>query len=62
MSDNSNKMKRETWLNQKTKKIKEQTVKSLEQEVEKLMRKHNMEVAELKSKHKREMEEQGCVC
>ena len=32
MSENSNKMKRETWLNQKTKKIKEQTVKSLEQE------------------------------
>ena len=37
MSESSDRLKRERWMDQKAKKIKDQTVKSLEGEVQKIM-------------------------
>jgi len=48
MNESSDKLKRERWMDQKARKIKEQTVKSLEGEVEKIMKKHAQELAELR--------------
>lgn len=45
-------------MDQNKKKIKEQTVKSLEFEVEKLMKKHQIEMSEMKMSHKHELEDQ----
>ena len=58
MNEANGKMKRERWMDTKAKKIKEQTAKSLEFEVEKLMKKHNNEVVGLKAGHQRELEDQ----
>ena len=57
MNETSGKMKRERWMDQKAKKIKEQTVKSLEFEVEKLIKKHNSELSNAKANHKREIDD-----
>jgi 5-azacytidine-induced protein 1 len=58
MNESSDKLKRERWMDQKAKKIKEQTVRSLEGEVDKIMKKHTQELAELKASAQRQMEEQ----
>jgi 5-azacytidine-induced protein 1 len=58
MNESSDKLKRERWMDQKARKIKEQTVKSLEGEVEKIMKKHAKEVAELRATAQHQMEEQ----
>jgi 5-azacytidine-induced protein 1 len=58
MNESSDKLKRERWMDQKAKKIKEQTVRSLEVEVEKIMKKHTQEIAELRASAKQQMEEQ----
>ena len=58
MNESSDKLKRERWMDQKARKIKEQTVRSLEGEVEKIMKKHTQELAELRGSAKQQMEEQ----
>ena len=45
-------------MDQKAKKIKEQTVKSLEMEVQKIMSRHATEMSEIKARHKQELEDQ----
>nr|XP_010595200.1 centrosomal protein of 131 kDa isoform X1 [Loxodonta africana] len=49
------KVRREKWINEKTKKIKEITVKGLEPEIQKLIAQHKQEVKKLKSLHEAEL-------
>ncbi|KAB0395094.1 hypothetical protein E2I00_003455 [Balaenoptera physalus] len=49
------KVRREKWINEKTRKIKEITVKGLEPEIQKLIAKHKQEVKKLKSLHAMEL-------
>ena len=58
INESSDRLKRERWMDQKAKKIKEQTVKSLESEVQKIMGRHATEVSEMKARHKQELEDQ----
>ena len=58
INESADRLKRERWMDQKAKKIKEQTVKSLETEVQKIMSRHATEMSETKAKHKQELEDQ----
>ncbi|KAM6164349.1 centrosomal protein of 131 kDa [Rhynchocyon petersi] len=49
------KVRREKWINEKTKKIKEITVKGLEPEIQKLIAQHKQEVRKLRSLHEAEL-------
>ncbi|XP_044941645.1 centrosomal protein of 131 kDa isoform X1 [Mustela putorius furo] len=48
-------VRREKWINEKTRKIKEITVRGLEPEIQKLIAKHKQEVKKLKSLHEAEL-------
>ncbi|XP_023960426.2 centrosomal protein of 131 kDa isoform X3 [Chrysemys picta bellii] len=49
------KIRREKWIDEKTKKIKEITVKGLEPEIQKLIAKHKQEIKKLKTLHEAEL-------
>ncbi|NXY78931.1 CP131 protein, partial [Glareola pratincola] len=49
------KIKREKWIDEKTKKIKEITVKGLEPEIQKLIAKHRQDIRKLKMLHEAEL-------
>ncbi|XP_068269267.1 centrosomal protein of 131 kDa isoform X3 [Nyctibius grandis] len=49
------KIRREKWIDEKTKKIKELTVKGLEPEIQKLMAKHRQDIRKLKMLHEAEL-------
>uniref|UniRef100_A0A2K6FW40 Centrosomal protein 131 n=1 Tax=Propithecus coquereli TaxID=379532 RepID=A0A2K6FW40_PROCO len=49
------KVRREKWISEKTKKIKEITVRGLEPEIQKLIAKHKQEVRKLKGLHEAEL-------
>ncbi|XP_005350903.1 centrosomal protein of 131 kDa [Microtus ochrogaster] len=49
------KIRREKWINEKTKKIKEITVRGLEPEIQKLIAKHKQEVRRLRGLHEAEL-------
>uniref|UniRef100_A0A8C0PRS2 Centrosomal protein 131 n=1 Tax=Canis lupus familiaris TaxID=9615 RepID=A0A8C0PRS2_CANLF len=49
------KVRREKWINEKTRKIKEITVRGLEPEIQKLIARHKQEVKKLKSVHEAEL-------
>ncbi|XP_028674883.2 centrosomal protein of 131 kDa isoform X2 [Erpetoichthys calabaricus] len=49
------KIRREKWIDEKTKKIKEITVKGLEPEIQKLIAKHKQELKKLKTIHEAEL-------
>lgn len=51
----SEKIRREKWIDEKTKKIKEITVKGLEPEIQKLISKHKQELKKLRSLHEAEL-------
>lgn len=51
------KIRRERWIDSKTQKIKEMTVKSLGPELEAMAIRHQQELCDLRSVHKREIEE-----
>ncbi|XP_037680722.1 centrosomal protein of 131 kDa-like, partial [Choloepus didactylus] len=53
------KVRREKWINEKTKKIKEITVRGLESEIQKLIAKHKQEIKKLKSLHEAELLQSG---
>ncbi|XP_036853260.2 centrosomal protein of 131 kDa isoform X1 [Manis javanica] len=48
-------VRREKWINEKTRKIKEITVRGLEPEIQKLVARHKQEVARLRSLHEAEL-------
>ncbi|XP_014244314.1 centrosomal protein of 131 kDa [Cimex lectularius] len=56
------KIRREKWLEEKTKKIKEQTVKGLEPELERMTRTHQEELAEIRRAHEKELAEMEASC
>ena len=49
------KLRRERWIDEKTKKIKELTVRGLEPEIQKLISKHKTELAKMKTVHEAEL-------
>jgi 5-azacytidine-induced protein 1 len=49
------KIRREKWIEEKTKKIKEMTVKGLEPEIQSLINKHKNEIKSLKAVHEAEL-------
>uniref|UniRef100_A0A8C4XK34 Centrosomal protein 131 n=1 Tax=Falco tinnunculus TaxID=100819 RepID=A0A8C4XK34_FALTI len=49
------KIRREKWIDEKTKKIKEITVKGLEPEIQKLIAKHRQDIRKLKTLHEAEL-------
>lgn len=51
------KIRRERWIDNKTQKIKEMTVKSIEPELQNMTSRHQQEIADLRSLHKREIED-----
>ncbi|XP_029417178.1 centrosomal protein of 131 kDa isoform X5 [Nannospalax galili] len=51
------KVRREKWINEKTKKIKEITVRGLEPEIQKLIAKHKQEVRRLRGLHEAELQQ-----
>ncbi|KAM4691561.1 centrosomal protein of 131 kDa isoform 2-T3 [Rhinophrynus dorsalis] len=51
------KMRREKWIDEKTKKIKEITVKGLEPEIQRLISKHKQEIRKLKALHEAELQQ-----
>ncbi|KAL6057784.1 hypothetical protein STEG23_033987, partial [Scotinomys teguina] len=51
------KIRREKWINEKTKKIKEITVRGLEPEIQKLIAKHKQEVRRLRGLHEAELQQ-----
>nr|XP_045015151.1 centrosomal protein of 131 kDa isoform X2 [Jaculus jaculus] len=51
------KVRREKWINEKTKKIKEVTVRGLEPEIQKLIAKHKQEVKRLRGLHEAELQQ-----
>nr|XP_042139233.1 centrosomal protein of 131 kDa isoform X2 [Peromyscus maniculatus bairdii] len=51
------KIRREKWINEKTKKIKEITVRGLEPEIQKLIAKHKQEVRRLRDLHETELQQ-----
>ncbi|XP_023805049.1 centrosomal protein of 131 kDa isoform X2 [Oryzias latipes] len=51
----SEKIRRERWIDEKTKKIKEITVKGLEPEIQKLLSKHKQELKKLRTLHEAEL-------
>ncbi|XP_069695012.1 calponin homology domain-containing protein DDB_G0272472 isoform X2 [Periplaneta americana] len=51
------KLRRERWIDNKTQKIKEMTVKGLEPELQRMNTRHEQELADLRLLHKQELEE-----
>ncbi|KAK4874278.1 hypothetical protein RN001_013638 [Aquatica leii] len=51
------KMRKERWIDTKTQKIKELTIKGIEPELEKMSSRHQQELADLRTLHKREIED-----
>ncbi|KAL3274189.1 hypothetical protein HHI36_015606 [Cryptolaemus montrouzieri] len=57
MNAASEKLRRERWIEGRTQKIKEMAVKSIEPEVERMEKRHQEELSNLRALHKREIEE-----
>ncbi|XP_013385942.1 centrosomal protein of 131 kDa-like [Lingula anatina] len=55
MTSAAEKIRREKWIDEKTKKIKEMTVKGLEPEIQRLIAKHKQEMKKLKQIHEAEL-------
>lgn len=55
IQESEEKLRRERWIDEKTKKIKELTVRGLEPEIQKLIAKHKTELAKMKTVHEAEL-------
>ena len=51
----SNKIRQEKWVDEKTKRIKEQTVRGLEPEIQRLMARHTQEITDLEQERERQL-------
>ena len=58
LQETSNKLKQEKWVDEKTRRIKEQTVRGLEPEIQRLMARHNTELANLESEREKQLAQQ----
>ena len=58
LQDTSNKLRQEKWVDEKTKRIKEQTVRGLEPEIQRLLARHNAEIADLEAERERRLTSQ----
>ena len=55
LQESSNKLKQEKWVDEKTRRIKEQTVRGLEPEIQRLMARHTAELANLESEREKQL-------
>ena len=55
LQETSNKLKQEKWVDEKTRRIKEQTVRGLEPEIQRLLARHNAELADLEAERERRL-------
>ena len=55
LQESSNKLKQEKWVDEKTRRIKEQTVRGLEPEIQRLMARHTAELSNLESERERQL-------
>ena len=55
LQDTTNKIKQEKWVDEKTRRIKEQTVRGLEPEIQRLLARHNAELADMEAERERRM-------
>ena len=55
LQETSNKLKQEKWVDEKTRRIKEQTVRGLEPEIQRLLARHNAELAEVEAERERRL-------
>jgi 5-azacytidine-induced protein 1 len=58
LQETSNKLKQEKWVDEKTRRIKEQTVRGLEPEIQRLLARHNAELADLEAERERRLNAQ----
>ena len=55
LQESSNKIRQEKWVDEKTKRIKEQTVRGLEPEIQRLMARHTQEIADMEAERERQL-------
>ena len=62
LSETSSKIRQEKWVDEKTRRIKEQTVRNLEPEIQRLMSRHTAELSDLEGHRDRQLLQQGRFC
>ena len=55
LQESSNKLRQEKWVDEKTKRIKEQTVRGLEPEIQRLMARHTQDLSDLQAENERQL-------
>lgn len=55
LNESSNRLKQEKWVDEKTRRIKEQTVRGLEPEIQRMMSRHAQELSDLEGERQRQL-------
>ena len=55
LQESHSKLRQEKWVDEKTKRIKEQTVRGLEPEIQRLMARHTQEISDLEAERERQL-------
>ena len=55
LQESSSKIRQEKWVDEKTRRIKEQTVRGLEPEIQRLMARHTQELSDLEAERERQL-------
>ena len=58
LNETSSKLRQEKWVDEKTRRIKEQTVRNLEPEIQRLMARHTAELSDLEGHRDRQLLQQ----